>query len=40
MMVEHYFEYCETELAHFRKKDKKLGAAIDRIVQIRRRVSY
>ncbi|MCL1884638.1 MAG: DNA-3-methyladenine glycosylase [Defluviitaleaceae bacterium] len=34
-----YFEYGETELAHLRKKDKKLGAAIDRIGIIRREVN-
>ena len=34
-----YFEYGETELAHLRKKDKKLGAAIDRIGMIRREIN-
>ncbi|MCL2227353.1 MAG: DNA-3-methyladenine glycosylase [Oscillospiraceae bacterium] len=34
-----YFEYGETELAHLRKKDKKLGAAIDSIGMIRREVN-
>ena len=34
-----YFEYGETELAHLRKKDKKLGAAIDRIGMIHREVN-
>ena len=34
-----YFRYGETELAHLRKKDKKLGAAIDRIGMIKRRVN-
>jgi len=37
--MEHYFEYGETELAHLRKKDKKLGAAIDRMGIIRRRIN-
>jgi 3-methyladenine DNA glycosylase/8-oxoguanine DNA glycosylase len=37
--MEHFFEYGETELAHLRKKDKKLGAAIDRMGMIRRRVN-
>jgi len=39
MMTEQYFEYGETELAHLRKKDKKLSAVIDRIGIIRRRVN-
>jgi hypothetical protein len=30
-MAMQYFQYGETELAHLRKKDKKLGAAIDRM---------
>jgi len=34
-----YFEYGETELAHLRKKDKKLGVAIDRIGMIQREVN-
>ena len=34
-----FFEYGETELSHLRKKDKKLGAAIDRIGMIKRRVN-
>jgi 3-methyladenine DNA glycosylase/8-oxoguanine DNA glycosylase len=34
-----YFEYGETELMHLRKKDKKLGAAIDRMGIIRREVN-
>jgi len=34
-----YFEYGETELAHLRKKDKKLGAAIDRIGMIQREIN-
>ena len=34
-----YYEYGETELAHLRKKDRKLGAAIDRIGIIRREVN-
>jgi len=38
-MAEQYFEYGETELAHLRKKDKKLGAAIDRMGIIKRRVN-
>jgi hypothetical protein len=29
--MEYFFEYGETELAHLRKKDKKLGAVIDRM---------
>ena len=37
--MDKYFEYGETELAHLRKKDKKLGAAIDRIGIIKRRVN-
>jgi len=37
--VTKYFEYGETELAHLRKKDKKLGSAIDRIGMIRREVN-
>jgi len=38
-MTDLYFEYGETELAHLRKKDKKLGAAIDRMGMIRRRIN-
>jgi len=38
-MAEQYFEYREAELAHLRKKDKKLGAAIDRMGIIKRRVN-
>ena len=34
-----YFEYGEQELAHLRKKDKKLSALIDHIGIIRRRVN-
>jgi 3-methyladenine DNA glycosylase/8-oxoguanine DNA glycosylase len=34
-----YFEYGEQELSHLRKKDKKLGAAIDRIGIIKREVN-
>ena len=37
--MEHFFEYGKTELAHLRKKDKKLGAAIDRMGIIRRRLN-
>jgi len=37
--MEHFFEYGETEISHLRKKDKKLGAAIDRIGMIRRKVN-
>ncbi|MCL2392430.1 MAG: DNA-3-methyladenine glycosylase 2 family protein [Oscillospiraceae bacterium] len=39
MMSQQYFEYGAAELAHLRKKDKKLGAAIDRIGIIKRRVN-
>ena len=35
-MTEKHFEYGERELSHLRKKDKKLGAAIDRIGIIKR----
>ena len=38
-MTETYFEYGEVELAHLRKKDKKLGAAIDNIGLIKRSVN-
>ena len=34
-----YFEYGETELSHLRKKDKKLGVAIDHIGMIQREVN-
>jgi len=34
-----YFEYGEEEINHLRKKDKKLGAAIDSIGIIKRRVN-
>ena len=34
-----YFEYGEVEINHLRKKDKKLGAAIDRIGLIKRKVN-
>ena len=34
-----YFEYGETEIEHLRKKDKKLGAAIDKIGRIYREVN-
>jgi len=34
-----YFEYGEIELAHLRKKDKRLGAAIDQIGIIKRKVN-
>ena len=37
--MERYFEYGDAELAYLRKKDKKLGAAIDRIGIIKRRVN-
>ena len=39
LMMEQYFEYGEDELAHLRKKDKKLGEAIDRIGMIKRTVN-
>jgi len=38
-MTEHYFEYGEAELAHLRKKDKKLGTAIDRMGIIKREIN-
>jgi len=38
-MTDLYFEYGETELAHLRKNDKKLGAAIDRMGMIRRKIN-
>ena len=34
-----YFEYGEKELRHLRRKDKRLGAAIDQIGMIRRKVN-
>jgi 3-methyladenine DNA glycosylase/8-oxoguanine DNA glycosylase len=37
--MEEYFEYGDTEIAYLRKKDKKLGAAIDRIGMIQRKVN-
>ena len=37
--MENYFIYSEKELAHLRKKDKRLGAAIDRIGMINRKVN-
>ena len=37
--VETYFEYGEVEMAHLSKKDKKLGAAIERIGIIKRVVN-
>ena len=37
--MEQYFEYGETELAYLRKKDKKLGVAIDRIGMIKRKIN-
>ena len=38
-MMKNYFEYGERELDHLRKRDKKLGAAIDRIGIIKRKVN-
>ena len=38
-MTKHYFEYGERELAHLRRADKKLAAAIDEIGIIRREVN-
>ena len=38
-MMEQYFEYGEEELTHLRKKDKKLGAAIDRMGMIKRTIN-
>jgi len=38
-MSDIYFEYGEQEINHLRKKDKKLGAIIDRIGIIKRRVN-
>jgi len=37
--MEQYFEYGEVELAYLRKKDKKLGVAIDRMGMIKRTVN-
>lgn len=37
--MENYFVYGEKELAHLHKKDKRLGAAIDRIGIIKRGVN-
>ncbi|MCL2372452.1 MAG: DNA-3-methyladenine glycosylase [Defluviitaleaceae bacterium] len=37
--MDKYFEYGEKELDHLRKKDKKLGAAIDRRGIIRRKIN-
>ena len=37
--MDNYFEYGEKELLHLKKKDKKLGAAIERIGMIRRKVN-
>ena len=37
--MEKYFEYGEAELAHLRKKDKKLGEAINRIGKIKRKIN-
>ena len=34
-----YFEYGEAEISHLRKKDEKLGAAMDRIGMIKREVN-
>jgi len=39
ILKEKYFEYGEVELAHLRKKDKKLGEAIERIGMIKREVN-
>ena len=38
-MDKKYFEYGETEISYLRKKDKKLGAVIDRIGVIKRPVN-
>ena len=38
-MTRNYFVYGETELAHLRKKDKKLGALIERVGMIQRPVN-
>ena len=37
--MEKYFKYGEQEIAHLSKKDKKLGAAIERIGMIKRSVN-
>jgi len=38
-MTTQYFEYGEAELNHLRKKDKKLGVAIDRIGILKRQIN-
>jgi 3-methyladenine DNA glycosylase/8-oxoguanine DNA glycosylase len=38
-MAEQYFEYGEAELVHLRKKDKELGAVIDHMGIIKRRIN-
>ena len=38
-MGEHYFEYGPREMDYLRKKDKKLGAVIDEVGMIKRRVT-
>jgi len=38
-MTQQYFPYGEEVLAHLRKKDKKLGAAIDRMGMIQRKIT-
>lgn len=35
----HFFEYGQTEIEHLKRRDKKLGAAIDKIGIIRRKVT-
>jgi len=37
--MEYYFKYGDTEMTYLRRKDKKLGAVIDRIGIIQRRVN-
>ncbi|MCL2367285.1 MAG: DNA-3-methyladenine glycosylase [Oscillospiraceae bacterium] len=37
--MSHYLKYGEEEISHLRKKDKKLGAVIERIGMIERRVN-
>ncbi|MCL2565414.1 MAG: DNA-3-methyladenine glycosylase [Defluviitaleaceae bacterium] len=37
--MEQYFEYGETEISHLRKKDKKLGAAINKIGILKRKIN-
>ena len=37
--MDNYFEYGEKELLYLKKKDKKLGAAIERIGMIKRKVN-